>query len=107
MEHSALQVRRKLILLPLLCVAACVRGQPIVLNPASIHLLPPPYVEHAALPTHVAAAPRPPCTGAAARRLTRARKDELFRQFASQDGQPDDAPTPAKAPTAACRTAGR
>ncbi len=107
MKHRALQVRRKLILLPLLCLAACVRGQPIVLNPASIHLSPPRNLAHAAPPTHAAAAPRLPCSSLAARRLTRARKDELFRQFASQDGQPDDSPTPAKAPTDACRTAGR
>jgi len=107
MEHGALRVRRKLILLPLLCLAACVRGQPIVLSPASIHLSPPRDVARAAPPTHVAAAPRLPCTGPAARRLTRARKRELFRQFASHDGQPDDSPTPAKASTAACRTAGR
>ncbi len=102
-----MQVRRKVILLPLLCVAACVRGPPIVLRPASIYLSPPRDVARAAAPTHIATAPRLPCTGPVARRLTRARKDELFRQFTSQDGQPDDPPTPAKAPTAACRTAGR
>lgn len=107
MEHSALRVRTKLILLPLLCLAACVHGRPIMLSPASIHLSSPRNAAQAAPPAHVAAAPRPPCTGPAARRLTRARKHELFRQFASQDSQPDSSPTPAKAPTAACRTAGR
>ena len=106
MEHSALQVQRKLILLSLLFVTACVRGQPIVPSPASIYLSPPRNLPHAAPPTHVAAFPRLLCTGPTAHRLTRARTDELFRQFASQDSQPDNLPMLAKASTDACRTAG-
>ena len=97
-----MRVQTKLILLPLLSLAACVYQPPIRLNPA---VAVPRHVAHDTLATHLTAS-RPPCAGPAPRRLTRARKDELFRQFAEHDGRPDEPPPPAKAQVPACRTAG-
>ena len=106
-----MQVQGRLILLPLLCLAACAHEQPIRVAPLSIHLSPPRYAARAVQPVHAAPSP---CARPAARKLTRVRKDELFRQFAAQDGPRDDAPAPddsplrpAKARQAACRAAGR
>ena len=101
-----MQVRKKLILLPLLSLAACAHGPPIRLSPASATVAVPRHDAHATLAAQITGS-RSPCAGPASRRLTRARKDELFRQFAADDGQPHDPPPPAKAPTSACRTAGR
>ena len=102
-----------MLILPLVfCLASCAHVQPVQqvrLNPASA-LGPRPRhaAPRAVQPAYAALSS---CTGPVPRRLTRARKDELFRQFAAQDspqdGQPDSAPTPAKARKAACRTAGR
>ena len=105
-EQGTVHVQKKLILLPLLSLAACVHEPPIRLSPASTTLAVPRHVAHDTLATHLAAS-RSPCTGPASRRLTKARKDELFRQFAAHDGRPDEPPPPAKAPMPACRTAGR
>ena len=110
MEQGAVQVRGMLILPLLFCLGACAHVQPIRLNPVST-LVQSPHrpTARAAQPSYAAAASS--CVGPSSRRLTRARKDELFRQFAAQDsppeGQPDSAPMPAKARTPACRTAGR
>ncbi len=111
MGQKAVQVQTRLILLPLLCLAACVRQQPIRLSPVVAYSLPERHVARAIQPAH--AAPHPSCDGPTSRRLTRERKRELFRQFAAQgqsaaqDSQPDDAPPPAEARKPACRTAGR
>lgn len=108
-----MQVRGTLILPLLLCLAACAHVQPVQqmrLNPVGAPV-PPPRRAAARAPQPAYAAASSSCAGPASRRLTRARKDELFRQFAAQDGpqdgQPDSAPTPAKGRTPACRTAGR
>lgn len=111
MGQKAVQVQTRLILLLLLCLAACVRQQPIRLSPAIAYSLPERHVARSVQPSH--AAPHPSCDGPTSRRLTRARKRELFRQFAAQDqtaapdSQPDAAPLPAEARKPACRTAGR
>ena len=101
-----MQVQITLILLPLLSLAACAHGPPIRLNPASATVAVPRPVAHVTLATHLDAS-RSPCAGPASRRLTKAREDELFRQFAAHDGRAAEPPPPAKARVSACRTAGR
>lgn len=115
----------RLLLLPVLGVAACQSGPPIRLNPVKAQYAPMaqrrvaramPAAPAPVLSTRQAAAAGKSCTSPVLQGMTGERKDELFRQFAAAEGQPAGSEaagsraagaSPAGASPAACQPAGR
>lgn len=107
----------RLLLLPILGVAACQSGPPIRLNPVKGQYAPTAQRRVArAMPaapapvrsTRQAAVPAAgrSCTSPVLQGLTGERKDELFRQFAAAEGQPAGSGAAGASP-AACQPVGR